>query len=68
MNWVSDAINCTRLLLRLYIFPVKWLGKDAIAALAVDGKGTKAELLGKVGQWTAARGRNVTQPGVHPPP
>ncbi|KIM87179.1 hypothetical protein PILCRDRAFT_815650 [Piloderma croceum F 1598] len=41
---------------------VKWLGKDAIAALAVDGKGTKAELLGKVGQWTAARGRNVTQP------
>ena len=42
---------------------VKWLGKDAIAALAVDGKGTKAELVAKVAQWVAARGRNVTQPG-----
>ena len=42
---------------------VKWLGKDAIAALAVDGKGTKADLLGRVAQWVAARGRNVSQPG-----
>ncbi|KZP19539.1 hypothetical protein FIBSPDRAFT_790728, partial [Athelia psychrophila] len=41
---------------------VKWLGKDAISALAVDGKGTKTELLGKVAQWVAARGRNVSQP------
>ncbi|KAF7969897.1 hypothetical protein HWV62_25631 [Athelia sp. TMB] len=41
---------------------VKWLGKDAIAALAVDGKGTKADLLGRVAQWVAARGRNVSQP------
>jgi hypothetical protein len=50
----------------MYLSPpslVKWLGPDAIAALAVDGKGTKAELLGKVAQWVAARGRNVTQPG-----
>ncbi|KAF7338222.1 DNA repair protein rhp54 [Mycena venus] len=41
---------------------VKWLGKDAIAALAVDGKGGKGELLEKVAMWVAARGRNVTQP------
>lgn len=43
---------------------VKWLGKDAISALAVDGKGGKAELLVKVGRWVEARGRNVTQPGL----
>ncbi|KAJ3796966.1 DNA repair protein, SNF2 family [Lentinula aff. detonsa] len=41
---------------------VKWLGADAINALAVDGKGGKAELLPKVAQWVAACGRNVTQP------
>ncbi|KAK7467214.1 DNA-dependent ATPase protein rad54 [Stygiomarasmius scandens] len=41
---------------------VKWLGKDAINVLAVDGKGGKAELLTKVAQWVAARGRSVTQP------
>ncbi|KAI0093730.1 DNA repair protein, SNF2 family [Irpex rosettiformis] len=40
----------------------KWLGKDAISALAVDGKGTKAELLQKVARWVAAGGRNVSQP------
>jgi DNA repair and recombination protein RAD54 and RAD54-like protein len=42
---------------------VKWLGKDAINALAVDGKGGKAELVNRVSQWVAARGRNVSQPG-----
>ncbi|RXW12818.1 hypothetical protein EST38_g13037 [Candolleomyces aberdarensis] len=41
---------------------VKWLGKDAITPLAVDGKGGKAELIPKVNRWVAARGRNVTQP------
>ncbi|KAN0076898.1 P-loop containing nucleoside triphosphate hydrolase protein [Tylopilus felleus] len=41
---------------------VKWLGKDTICALAIDGKGGKAELLEKVGRWVEARGRNVTQP------
>ncbi|KAF8447494.1 DNA repair protein, SNF2 family [Boletus edulis BED1] len=41
---------------------VKWLGKDTISAMAVDGKGGKAELLGKVGRWVEAGGRNVTQP------
>ncbi|KAF9053805.1 hypothetical protein BDZ89DRAFT_939214 [Hymenopellis radicata] len=41
---------------------VKWLGKDAIHALAVDGKGGKAELHAHVQQWVDARGRNVTQP------
>jgi DNA repair and recombination protein RAD54 and RAD54-like protein len=47
------------------MFLVKWLGKDAIAALAVDGKGGKAELLEKVARWVAASGRNVTQPGIY---
>ncbi|KAL1744194.1 P-loop containing nucleoside triphosphate hydrolase protein [Schizophyllum fasciatum] len=42
---------------------VKWLGKeDTISALAVDGKGTKAELIEKVNRWVSASGRNVTQP------
>ncbi|KAI0082617.1 DNA repair protein, SNF2 family [Panus rudis PR-1116 ss-1] len=41
---------------------VKWLGKDAISAFAVDGKGTKGELLEKVARWVAANGRNVSQP------
>lgn len=43
---------------------MKWLGKDAINALAVDGKGGKADLLKRVQQWVDARGRNVTQPGM----
>lgn len=42
---------------------VKWLGKDTVTPLAVDGKGGKAELLEKVARWVAASGRNVTQPG-----
>ncbi|KAF6764069.1 SNF2 family domain-containing protein [Ephemerocybe angulata] len=41
---------------------IKWLGKDTLTPLAVDGKGGKAELLPKVARWVAARGRNVTQP------
>ncbi|KAL1715239.1 P-loop containing nucleoside triphosphate hydrolase protein [Schizophyllum commune] len=41
----------------------KWLGKeDTISPLAVDGKGTKAELIEKVNRWVSASGRNVTQP------
>lgn len=43
---------------------MKWLGNDAINALAVDGKGGKGELLKRVAQWVAASGRNVTQPGA----
>ena len=43
---------------------VKWLGKDAITALAIDGKGGKAEMLEKVARWVAAGGRNVSQPGM----
>ena len=42
---------------------MKWLGSDAVTPLAVDGKGTKADLLEAVARWVAARGRNVTQPG-----
>ncbi|THH33942.1 hypothetical protein EUX98_g203 [Antrodiella citrinella] len=41
---------------------VKWLGKDAINALAIDGKGGKTEMLEKVARWVAAGGRNVSQP------
>ncbi|KII88390.1 hypothetical protein PLICRDRAFT_161431 [Plicaturopsis crispa FD-325 SS-3] len=41
---------------------VKWLGKDALTCLAIDGKGTKADMLAAVARWVAARGRNVTQP------
>ncbi|EPQ58080.1 hypothetical protein GLOTRDRAFT_36023 [Gloeophyllum trabeum ATCC 11539] len=40
----------------------KWLGKDTINALAVDGKGGKAELVQRVERWVAASGRNVAQP------
>ncbi|KAH9043143.1 SNF2 family domain-containing protein [Lactarius pseudohatsudake] len=40
----------------------KWLGKDTLTPLAVDGKGGKAELLERVARWVAASGRNVTQP------
>ncbi|KAG5653830.1 hypothetical protein H0H81_010103 [Sphagnurus paluster] len=40
----------------------KWLGKDTVTPLAVDGKGSKGELLAKVARWVAATGRNVTQP------
>ncbi|TDL21584.1 DNA repair protein, SNF2 family [Rickenella mellea] len=40
----------------------KWLGLEAPGTLAVDGKGTKAELIEKVTRWVAASGRNVTQP------
>jgi hypothetical protein len=42
---------------------VKWLGKDTVTPLAVDGKGGKAELLEKVARWVAASGRNITLPG-----
>ena len=44
---------------------VKWLGPDAVSALAVDGKGGKAEMLERVARWVAASGRNVSQPGTH---
>lgn len=43
---------------------VKWLGPDAISALAIDGKGGKAEMLQRVARWVAASGRNVSQPGT----
>jgi len=50
-----------------HIVLVKWLGPDAISALAVDGKGGKAEMLERVARWVAASGRNVSQPGTHNP-
>ncbi|KAI0302132.1 SNF2 family domain-containing protein [Russula brevipes] len=40
----------------------KWLGKDTVTPLAIDGKGGKTELLKKVERWVVASGRNVTQP------
>lgn len=64
MNWVSKYRYLHSFNLCSSVSSVKWLGKDAITALAVDGKGTKADLLDRVARWVAARGRNVTQPGT----
>ena len=68
-NWANELGALSALFPVMYCIPnqghlVKWLGPDAISALAVDGKGGKAELLEKVGRWVVARGRNVTQPGL----
>ncbi|KAG6898351.1 hypothetical protein C0992_009026 [Termitomyces sp. T32_za158] len=38
---------------------VKWLGKDALNPLAIDGKGGKSELLEKVARWVAASALNA---------
>ena len=45
---------------------VKWLGKDAISALALDGKDGKGGNIEKITRWVAAGGRSVAQPGVFP--
>lgn len=69
MNWVRNTNNTRFLtvplasLLTNVFRTVKWLGADAPGALAIDGKGGKADLLEKVARWVAASGRNVTQPG-----
>ena len=64
MSWVGYYHTISERIAEIF-FPLlaKWLGKDAITPLAVDGKGGKAELLEKVARWVAASGRNVTQPG-----
>lgn len=41
---------------------VKWLGKDTVTPFAIDGKGTKAELVAQLKQWAIASGRSVTRP------
>ena len=65
-NWANELGKCEKISPRaqLSYLPVKWLGKDAVSALAIDGKGTKAEMLEKVARWVAASGRNVSQPGT----
>ncbi|GJJ11553.1 hypothetical protein Clacol_005787 [Clathrus columnatus] len=40
----------------------KWLGKDTVPCLALDGKGTKAEMVARVQRWAEATGRNITLP------
>ncbi|KAF8495873.1 SNF2 family domain-containing protein [Hysterangium stoloniferum] len=40
----------------------KWLGKDTVPSLALDGKGTKAEMIERVQGWASASGRTVTLP------
>ncbi|PFH54278.1 hypothetical protein AMATHDRAFT_72780 [Amanita thiersii Skay4041] len=40
----------------------KWLGKNTLCPLAVDGKGGKADTHDRVSRWVSAHGRNVTQP------
>ena len=46
---------------------VKWLGKDAISALALDGKDGKGGNIEKVTRWAASSGRSVAQPGMLSP-
>lgn len=41
---------------------VKWLGKDTLTPLAVDGKATKAELIHSLQQWCSVSGRQITRP------
>ena len=68
-NWANELGVCNQLRsLHIsapvaYSLVVKWLGPDAISALAIDGKGGKAEMLEKVARWVASSGRNVSQPG-----
>lgn len=40
----------------------KWLGKGTVTPLAVDGKGTKEQMLAAVRQFASAHGRSVTKP------
>ena len=61
MSWVSMPLS----VVVAHSMLVKWLGPDAISALAIDGKGGKAEMLEKVARWVAASGRNVSQPGLY---
>jgi hypothetical protein len=61
MNWVRYHYMLVKWIVEYLL--AKWLGKDTITALAVDGKGGKAELLERVARWVAASGRNITQPG-----
>lgn len=66
-NWANELsmfLNLLQVSKLLNLCVAKWLGKDAISALAIDGKGGKAEMLEKVGRWVAANGRNVSQPGM----
>ena len=41
---------------------VKWLGKDAITPLAIDGKLSKEDLARDLASWTSASGRSVVRP------
>ncbi|CAE6525495.1 unnamed protein product [Rhizoctonia solani] len=42
---------------------VKWLGDSAPKTFAIDGTGTKANLITNVRRWVQAKGRHVTLPG-----
>jgi DNA repair and recombination protein RAD54 and RAD54-like protein len=69
-NWANELGMRLRSALQVAetLLSVKWLGKDTLTPLAVDGKGGKAELLERVARWVAASGRNITQPGWSTPP
>ncbi|CAE6493144.1 unnamed protein product, partial [Rhizoctonia solani] len=41
---------------------VKWLGDSAPKTFAIDGTGTKADLIANVRRWVQAKGRHVTLP------
>jgi DNA repair and recombination RAD54-like protein len=42
----------------------KWLGKDAVGKFILDGKDRKDVVIENLRRWIAARGRNVTLPGM----
>lgn len=58
VRWESHALKYV-----LICFLDKWLGKDTVPCLTLDGKGTKAEIVERVQRWALATGRNVTLPG-----
>ncbi|KAK6540324.1 DNA-dependent ATPase protein rad54 [Orbilia ellipsospora] len=41
---------------------VKWLGEGTIHPFAVDGKGTKEELISQLKQWAIASGNQIVRP------
>lgn len=62
MNWVGFGVSNVNISLT---FTVKWLGKDSVGSFALDGREKKADVIQGVRRWVAARGRNVTLPGMY---
>ncbi|KAF8518861.1 DNA repair protein, SNF2 family [Hysterangium stoloniferum] len=56
---LGKTLQCIALFYQTISIP-KWLGKDTVPSLALDGKGTKAEMIERVQGWASASGRTVT--------